>query len=148
FDGMPVGDWWIFIDMDRSCQAGAGENSTEEHAVVLAASLANRGIAEGRAVGLVGPGRRALCWIPAREGETQLWEILRALAMITPAERALGELLRQLSPRESARSSLILITPEVDGRWLEPLLMLMRRGIRPTVILLDPVSYGGKVSPG
>jgi uncharacterized protein (DUF58 family) len=147
FDGMPVGDWWIFIDMDRACQAGKGENSTEEHAVVLAASLANRGIMEGRAVGLVGQGARDLCWLPPREGETQKWEILRALALISPADRPLGDLLRQLRPRESARSSLILITPEVNGRWLEPLLMLMRRGIQPTVLLLDPISYGGQTAP-
>ncbi len=147
FDGMPVGDWWIFIDMDRACQVGKGENSTEEHAVVLAASLANRGIAEGRAVGLVGQGARDLCWLPPREGETQKWEILRALALISPADRPLGDLLRQLRPRESARSSLILITPEVNGRWLEPLLMLMRRGIQPTVLLLDPISYGGQTAP-
>jgi uncharacterized protein (DUF58 family) len=143
FDGMPVGDWWIFLDMDRAVQAGEGEHSTEEHAVVLAASLANRGIAEGRAVGLVGQGARDLYWLPPREGETQMWEILRALAMITPAGRPLGDLLRQLRPRETARSSLILITPDTGGRWLEPLLMLMRRGIQPTVLLLDPLSYGG-----
>jgi uncharacterized protein (DUF58 family) len=148
FDGMPVGDWWIFLDMDRSALAGEGENSTEEHAVVLAASLANRGISEGRAVGLVGQGERDLFWIPPREGETQLWEILRALVMISPARRGVGDLLRQLDPREGARSSLILITPEVEGRWLEPLLLLMRRGIQPTVLLLDPASYGGKNSPG
>ncbi len=148
FDGMPVGDWWIFVDMDRVCQVGEGENSTEEHAVVLAASLANRGINEGRSVGLVGQGMRDLFWISPREGETQLWEILRALALISPADLPLGELLRQLNPRESARSSLILITPEVNGRWLEALLMLMRRGIQPTVLLLDPVSYGGKNGPG
>jgi uncharacterized protein (DUF58 family) len=147
FDGMPVGDWWIFVDLNRAAQAGAAENSTEEHAVVLAASLANRGIAEGRAVGLVGQGERDLYWIPPREGETQMWEILRALAMITPARRPLGELLRQLSPRESARSSLIVITPDVGGDWLEPLLLLMRRGIRPTVLLLDPATYGGAGSP-
>jgi uncharacterized protein (DUF58 family) len=147
FDGMPVGDWWIFLDMDRACQAGEGENSTEEHAVVLAASLADRGIREGRSVGLVGQGKRNLFWLPPREGEAQLWEILRALAMISPSDLPLGDLLRQLNPRESARSSLILITPEVGGRWLEALLLLMRRGIRPTVLLLDPVSYGGKTGP-
>jgi uncharacterized protein (DUF58 family) len=147
FDGMPVGDWWIFIDMDRACQAGEGENSTEEHAIVLAASLANRGIAEGRAVGLVGQGGKDLSWLPPREGETQFWEILRALATISPADRPLGDLLRQLGPRDCARSSLILITPEGEGRWLEPLLQLVRRGIRPTVLLLDPISYGGKAGP-
>ncbi|MBN1440618.1 MAG: DUF58 domain-containing protein [Anaerolineales bacterium] len=148
FDGMPVGDWWIFIDMQRACQAGEGEHSTDEHAVVLAASLAARGIGEGRAVGLVGQGARDLYWFPPRQGETQLWDILRALAMISPAERPLGDLLSQLQPRETARSSVILITPEVSGRWLEPLLRLMRRGIKPTVLLLDPASYGGKGDSG
>jgi uncharacterized protein (DUF58 family) len=147
FDGMPVGDWWIFLDMERAAQAGEGEHSTEEHAVLLAASLAHRGISEGRAVGLVGQGARELCWLPPREGDTQMWEILRALAMISVSDRPLGDLLRQLRPRESARSSLILITPEADGRWLESLLLLMRRGIHPTVLLLDPASYGGAASP-
>jgi len=144
FDGTPVGDWWIFVDMDAAVQAGAGENSTEEHAVVLAASLANRGISEGRAVGLVGQGETELCWLPPREGTAQLWEILRALAMIKPGRRPLEELLSRLNPRESNRSSVILVTPNVGGRWLEPLLTLARRGIRPTVLLLDPSSYGGK----
>jgi len=147
FDGKPIGDWWIFLDMDRSVQAGEGEHSTEEHAVVLAASLAHRGIREGRAVGLVAQGERELCWMAPREGESQMWEILRALAMISPAERELGDLLRQLRPRETARSSLILITPATDGRWLEPLLLLMRRGIQPTVLLLDPLTYGGHTPP-
>jgi len=148
FDGTPVGDWWIFIDMDAASQAGAGESSTEEHAVVLAASLANRGIGEGRAVGLVGEGDKDLIWLPPREGMPQMWEILRALAMIKPGRRTLEDLLSRLNPRDSARSSVILVTPNVEGRWLGPLLELKERGIRPTVLLLDPASYGGKPGAG
>ncbi len=148
FDGTPVGDWWIFLDMDSASQAGTGENSTEEHAVVLAASLANRGIAEGRAVGLVGEGEQELVWLPPREGIAQMWEILRALAMIKPGGRTLEELLSRLNPRDSAQSSVILVTPNVEGRWLNPLMDLARRGIRPTVLLLDPASYGGKQNAG
>jgi uncharacterized protein (DUF58 family) len=148
FDGTPVGDWWIFIDMDAASQAGAGESSTEEHAVVLAASLANRGIGEGRAVGLVGEGDKDLIWLPPREGMPQMWEILRALAMIKPGRRTLEDLLSRLNPRDSARSSVILVTPNVEGRWLGPLLGLRERGIRPTVLLLDPASYGGKPGAG
>jgi uncharacterized protein (DUF58 family) len=144
FDGTPVGDWWIFVDMDAASQVGAGENSTEEHAVVLAASLANRGITEGRAVGLVGEGEQGLIWLPPREGMAQMWEILRALAMIKPGRRKLEDLLSRLNPRDSARSSVILVTPNVEGGWLDPLLGLAGRGIRPTVLLLDPSTYGGK----
>jgi uncharacterized protein (DUF58 family) len=148
FDGTPVGDWWIFVDMDAAGQAGTGENSTEEHAVVLAASLANRGITEGRAVGLVGEGEQGLVWLPPREGTAQMWEILRDLAMIKPGRRPLEDLLRRFDPRDSARSSVILVTPNVEGRWLAPLLDLAGRGIRPTVLLLDPSSYGGKNGAG
>jgi hypothetical protein len=42
----------------------------------------------------------------------------------------------------------ILVTPNVEGRWLNPLMELARRGIRPTVLLLDPSTYGGKGSVG
>lgn len=142
FDGTPVGDWWIFLDLNEPCQVGEGENSTLEHAIVLAASVADRGIVEGRAVGLVAQGGKELASHSPRGGVTQLWAILRTLAMISPGRSPLEDLLRQLSPRESARSSLIVITPDVEGRWLEPLLTIARRGVRPTVILLDPSTYG------
>jgi uncharacterized protein (DUF58 family) len=146
FDGAPVGDWWIFLDLDSSCQAGREENSTLEHAVVLAASLASRAMTEGRNFGLVAQARDSLYWMPPREGTNQFWEMLRTLAVVTPGTRPLGDLLRQMRPREGARSSLVLITPEVRGRWLEDLLVLVRRGLRPTVLLLDPASYGGEES--
>ena len=42
FDGAPAGDWWILLDLEESTLAGSGFNSTEEHAVILAALLADR----------------------------------------------------------------------------------------------------------
>jgi uncharacterized protein (DUF58 family) len=97
---------------------------------------------------LVGEGDKDLIWLPPREGMPQMWEILRALAMIKPGRRTLEDLLSRLNPRDSARSSVILVTPNVEGRWLGPLLGLRERGIRPTVLLLDPASYGGKPGAG
>jgi uncharacterized protein (DUF58 family) len=146
FDGAPVGDWWIFVDLDAACQAGEGGNSTMEHGVVLAASLASRAMAEGRMFGLVAQSGEALHWIPPRGGDAQFWDVLRALAVVTPGTRPLGELLAQLRSGEGARSSLVIITADTGGRWLEQLLPLVRRGLRPTVLLLDPASYGGKPS--
>ncbi len=43
-DNAPVSDWWIFLDLDDSVQHGLGNISTEEHAVILAASIAERGL--------------------------------------------------------------------------------------------------------
>jgi uncharacterized protein (DUF58 family) len=146
FDGAPVGDWWIFLDLDSSCQVGREENSTIEHAVVLAASLASRAMTEGRTLGLVAQAGESLFWMPPREGAAQFWDILRALAVVTPGSHPLGDMLNQMHPREGAHSSLILITPEVEGRWVKALLPLAQRGLRPTVLLLDPASYGGEGS--
>ena len=58
FDGTPAGDWWILLDMDARVQVGMGENSTDELGVILAASLADRGLRARRAVGLVAHGAR------------------------------------------------------------------------------------------
>ncbi len=38
-------------------------------------------------------------------------------------------------------TSLVIITPAVDTAWVEALVPLLRRGVIPTVLLLDPVSF-------
>ena len=40
-------------------------------------------------------------------------------------------------------ASLVIITPAVDQDWIVALMPLLERGIAPTVLLLDPVSFGG-----
>jgi hypothetical protein len=41
------------------------------------------------------------------------------------------------------QASLIIITPAASGDWIEALWPLLRRGAVATVLLLDPVSFGG-----
>ena len=69
--------------------------------------------------------------------------VSRALALVTPGSRPLAELLARARPVFGQVASLIIITPAVDSGWVEALLPLLRRGIVPTVLLLDPVSFGG-----
>ncbi|OQY20665.1 MAG: hypothetical protein B6I34_08520 [Anaerolineaceae bacterium 4572_32.1] len=142
FDSTPASDWWILLDMNRFVQAGEGQDSTEEHGVILAASLADRGLRSGQAVGLVAHGER-LVWLPPRESEGHRWEILRSLALVSLGERPLTELLARAGPDLGRRASLVVITPAVDSEWVASLLPLLRRGVIPTVLLLDPVSFGG-----
>jgi hypothetical protein len=40
-------------------------------------------------------------------------------------------------------SSLIIITADVGGDWVDALIPLLRRGVVPTVLLLEPTSFGG-----
>ena len=109
--------------------------------MILAASLADRGLRSGRAVGLAMHGED-LVWLPPQGGNTRRWEILRALALVSPGACSLSELLARMEPALGRYASLVIVTPAVDSDWVEPLVSLLRRGAVPTVLLLDPVSFG------
>ncbi|MDQ4077752.1 MAG: DUF58 domain-containing protein [Chloroflexota bacterium] len=145
FDGAPVGDWWIFLDMARDVQVGEGWASTEEHGVMLAASLADRGLRAGRNVGLVAHGVEPL-WLPPRADPDQRLKILRSLALLSTGDLRLEGLLERSRATLGRYASVVLITPDIDGSWIERLLLMQRRGVVPTVLLLDPRSFGGDSS--
>jgi hypothetical protein len=65
------------------------------------------------------------------------------LALVDKGSRPLAELLARARPRFGERTSLVIVTPNVEGDWVEALWPLLRRGVIPTVLLLDPVSFGG-----
>ena len=142
FEGTPASDWWILLDMNRRVQAGEGDDATEEHAVILAASLASQGLRSGQAVGLAAHGEE-LAWLPPQRSKNQLWEILHTLALVSLGSCSLADLLTRMRPAFGQHTSLVIITPAVDGDWIEPLIPLLRRGAIPTVLLLDPGSFGG-----
>jgi len=141
FDGMPAGDWWIVLDTDEQVQVGRGEASTHEHSVILAASLADMGLQSRRAVGLVTTDQD-LTWIPPHRGAAQRWEILRSLAKASLGTTPLSEVLTEIGSAVAPYDSLVIVTPSVSGSWVEELILLLRRGVAPTVLLLDPKSYG------
>ncbi len=145
FDGTPSSDWWILLDMDRNVQIGEDEDSTEEHGVILAASLADRGLRMRHSVGLVAEGDE-LIWLPPQSGEGHRWEVLRSLALVNQGSRPLSEVLNRVRPSIGRRASLVIITPAMDTEWVESLYPLIRRGVAPTVLLLDPVSFGASQS--
>ena len=142
FDGTPAGDWWIFLDLHSQVQTGEGWDSTQEHGIILAASLADRGLRENQSVGLVANGKE-LVWLSPQGDDSQRWEILRALAMIETGDYSLAELLTRNKSVIGRYSSLVIITPNTKGDWIEALLPLMWRGAVPTIILLDPTSFDG-----
>jgi uncharacterized protein (DUF58 family) len=145
FDGSPAGEWWIVLDLDRGVQLGTGWDSTEEHAVILAASLAAQGLEEDHPVGLSINGTSAE-WIVPRRNEYQLRSLLKALAVAGPSDLALKEYLQRGGPSLSSHCSLLVITANPELEWAQSLLPLMWRGVMPTVFLLDPLSFGGSTS--
>lgn len=143
FERTPASDWWILLDIYQPVQAGVGQDATEEHGVVLAASLTSQGLEGGTAVGLAASGRdRSAVWLPPKLGDDQRWRILRELALVTPGDQSLARLLA--GAKLKGRSSLTIITADVKGEWLDAMLLLMRQGIVPTVLVLDQAAFGGQ----
>ncbi len=145
FEQMPSSDWWICLDLYRRAQVGEGDQSTAEYGVILAASLADRGLRLGHSVGLVAAGQDMI-WVPPQRNPGHLEGILRALAMANPGKHPLEALLDQVRPSLHSGATLILITPDLRPEWISGLLRLIRVGIIPTVLLLDPLSFGGDQS--
>jgi uncharacterized protein (DUF58 family) len=142
FEGSPMGDWWIVLDLDHGVQLGEGWDSTEEHGVILAASLAAQGLHADHPVGLSVNGTNAE-WIPPRRNEYQLRSVLKSLAVAAPVQMPLKDYLQRVGPSLSSHCSLLIVTANPDVEWAQSLLPLMWRGIMPTTFLLEPVSFGG-----
>ena len=142
FEGTPAGDWWIVVDLDRSVQLGTGWDSTEEHAIILASSLAGQGLDLDHPVGLSINGATSE-WIPPRRNEYQLRSLLKALAVASPSKLPLKDYLQRAGGSLSSHCSLIIVTANADPGWTQAVLPLMWRGIMPTIFLLDPLTFGG-----
>lgn len=146
FESTPAGDWWMILDLDAQTQLGTGWDSTEEHAVILTASLAAQGLRDEHPVGLTINGREPSWLVPLRN-EHQQRALLKSLAVAAPSEMGLQDYLQRIGQTMSSQCSLIIVTANADAAWTESLLPLMWRGIKPTVFLLDPISFGGDTNP-
>ncbi len=145
-ESAPEGDWWILLDLDKNNLFGEGWDSIEEQSVVLVASLASKGLRNRKAVGLITNSKDA-AWIHPQKGEGQRWEILQSLALSQPGELGLDKTLERIQSSLGRHHSLIIVTASTKTDWLKTLLPLVKRGIVPTVLLLDASTFGGKESP-
>jgi uncharacterized protein (DUF58 family) len=134
-------DWFIYVDLDRDAQAGIGDHSTLELSIVVAASLALRGLREYRRVGLVLAGPNYTSLEPSADA-SQGWRILRALAMAETGRHSLADLIQQGQLTHAATS--ILITPSVNPSWVA---IAVRRfeGRNTMALLADPTDFGSPV---
>ena len=159
FELDPTADVWLVLDMEeRFHHALPGATipatiaalhgrttipaATEEYAVTLAASLARHLLRLNRNVGMVSSGKQHDVVPPEREAR-QLYKILEPLAMIhANGETPLVELLAAESSRFGRNSSVLIITPSVDERWVASLQHLVYRGTRAAVMFIDAKSFG------
>jgi uncharacterized protein (DUF58 family) len=135
FDGSPTGNWWIVLDLAKDVHTGEGDDSTLEQSITLAASLLETGLQAGHAVGLIAHSDKPIWLTPAR-GDTQRWMILRKLATTETGSYPLVQLLQRSGDSLGHSASVVIITPAPDPAWLESLLLLKKRDLIPTVMLL------------
>lgn len=161
FEIDPLVDIWLFVDFsaqslveEPSLQRVGGTGtviptsqeippSTEEYAVVIAASLAKHFIESERALGFAAytPHREVL---QPERGERQLSRILEALAVARSfSPFSLQQMLTLETPYFTRGTSLVIVTASLDPAWVAEAQVLYRRGIRPMCILVDPQSFGG-----
>lgn len=146
FDLDAAGDIWLLLDLEAGVQLGKGAGSTEEHAVLLAASLAARALHQNRGIGLATYGRTPQVVSPG-QGQGQQWRILRALALVhAGGNTTLSSALQDLGRVAQRGTAAVIITPTGRAGWLPQLLSLSQRGVQSNVILLDRPSFGGQGS--
>ena len=165
FEIDPMVDVWMFVDfssdslvedphLGRINGIGAAipnneeiPPSTEEYAVVIAASLAKYFVEAERALGFA-------AYVPHREihqperGNRQLLRILQSLAVARSfTNYSLAEMLTLETPYFTRGTTLVIITASLDTRWIAEAQILSRKGIRPVCVLVEPSSFGGKDVP-
>jgi uncharacterized protein (DUF58 family) len=163
FELDPLAEVWLFLDGERFGHASMAEApkefdifhfwkqrskvslpaATEEYSVSIAASLSRHFIRRGRSIGLVSAGRH-LTLIPPERGGRQLGKILEALAL----SRAEGEVPLEGMIETQARhvprgSTIILISHSVRMEFAFSVEYLLRRGLRPVVVLINTATFGG-----
>ena len=163
FEQDPQAEIWLLLDAQRAAQAAAPSEAVHlddgvlwlrrpkvtlprdsfEYAVSATASLARYFLAERRAVGLVSASSR-LTILSAERGERQVGKILETLAFLQPqGEIPILGLVTMQAKLIPLGSGVILVTPSVQPELLLAIEDLLRRNLRPLVVLIKVETFGG-----
>ncbi len=115
--------------------------STEEYGAIIAASLAKHFIDDERVVGYA-------AYIPYRQifqpdrGNRQLTRIFQALAGArSTSNLSLREVLSLETHQFTRGTTVMIITSSLQQEWIHEAQVLIRRGIRPICVFIDPHSF-------
>ena len=144
FELDPASDVWIVLDLHERVQAGSGDDSTEEHGVRMATSIARYFLLGNRSVGFIARGALEHTIEPER-GIGQYARILEALAISkAQGDVPLSDLLNNEGRRFGRRTTVIVITPSIDETWVGSLQLLTARGVKMAAVVMEPSTFGGQ----
>lgn len=164
FELDPLADVWMFLDMYEDAHAEAPwaeadddtvlpwltrrieqmelPPSTVEYGVTIAASLAQHFLQSDREVGFLSYAETREVVQPDR-GERQLTRLMEILAVIQAHGRLpIAEALATDGAALARHTTLIVITPSTDSRWVTVLRGLRARGVHGVAILLAGRTFG------
>ena len=143
FELDPAAELWLVLDLAAAAHAGEGQEATIEYGVTAAASVAQRFLAEHRAVGMLSFTGELRTVAPGRT-RGQLPRLLEELALAqAEGDVPVAALLRQQARRWGRQTTVVLITPAHDVPTQEAVLGLAGSGVQTAVILLDASGFGG-----
>jgi uncharacterized protein (DUF58 family) len=164
FELDPLADVWIFLDAASNVQAELPHPeidlavkdilshsgkiplppSTEEYGISIAASLVRDYLRRGRAVGFVCAGQHLTLISPDRGGR-QLGKILEALALTRAEGNLPFRALIETQVKHMVRgSTVVLITASPSKEVTLMADFLLRRGLKPIIIIIDASTFGGE----
>jgi uncharacterized protein (DUF58 family) len=143
FELDPASDIWVILDLDRDVHLGEGDDSTEEYSVRIAASVARYFLTANRSVGFMSFGR-GFDVIDAERGIDQYTRILESLAMARAwGDVPVHDLISNEARRFGRHTTVVVITPSTNEKWVAALTMLHGRGVKVAAIVLEPSTFGG-----
>ena len=144
FDLDPAMDAWIILDLHDEVQAGAGEESTEEYGVTIAATIANFLLRHDLSLGMIVNAEHRE-FLSLDRGERQLERVLEMLAVVhAGAGPDLKEALALEAIHFGRNTMAVIITPSTSRDWHEGVRHLQRRGVQVSVVGLDPASFDNR----
>lgn len=169
FEQDPQAEVWLFLDTYRSAHISKPGDSFEppptddlflvrrrkvklppstlEYAISITGSLAHYFLDQRRSVGMVTASGRAYKVINAERSERQEAKILEELAFLrAESAYALPALVTAQMGQLPQGSSAILVTPMIYPELLVAVDSLLRRNLRPVVVLLMTLSFGSRAS--
>ena len=142
FDLGLTNDVTVLLDLDASVQTIGDEDSTEELAVTIAASIfrffVRRGLSAGFAVNAQG-----YPFMAPGKGQIHDGKVMDLLTYVSadtamPLQHAVTELEKKLD----RNTTLVIVTPSADLTWIELAGSMARRGIGIVAVLVDGLGFG------
>lgn len=158
FDLDPTAEVWVVADFSagqvvrpvREAELGRNSDlafaevwldSSEDFVAALAASVSRKAVDANRALGYL-TNAASRDYRPAESSERQYLRVLTSLAVArSDGSESIDALLTNEMRRFDRYRSPVVITATTDTDWIETLENATLRGVRPTVIYIDPATF-------